>query len=395
MSVKLIDFSDPAVRLDPYPEYRRMRDQNPVAFDEGRNTWYVFRYSDVKTVITDSANFSNDTSSLIGAPPTPLIHFDPPGHTKQRALINKAFSPKMIAALDQRISVITERLLDRVVGSGQLEMVHDFSSPLPVSVITEMMGVPEKDHARVKHWADQMAIMSNSLVTGKPPVFDDIMQMLQYLSALVLQRKETPGDDLISALWQAEVDGQSLDMGEILGFCVVLYFGGTESTSNLLTTSVATLLRHPEILAEVRKNPALIPAVTDEMLRYRAPSQAVYRMARRDVELGGQLIKSGQFVVPLIGSANHDESIFTNPDQFDIRRQPNPQLGFGHGIHFCLGAALTRMEARVGLGALLGRLPELTLDEPGPLEPLESYFFYGYTRLRLRFAPTVATTSTQ
>ena len=386
MAEQLIDFTDPAVRLNPYPEYKRMRESHPVAFHAPQNTWYVFRYADVKAVMTDSARFSNDMSALFGTPPTPLIHFDPPRHTQQRALISKAFTPKMIAAMEGKIVQIAHRMLDRVVGTGQLELVHDFSAALPVAVITEMMGVPEEDHARVKTWADQMAASVNAIATGKVENQDGLMQMLQYFSKLVLQRKEAPSDDLISALWQAQIDGESLDMGEMLGFCILLYFGGTENTANLLTTTTATLLEHPEVLDEVRKNPTLISSVTEEMLRYRSPSQ-VFRRAKCDVELAGQTVLAGQAVVPFPGSANHDELIFSQPEKFDIHRSQNPHLAFGHGIHFCLGAALTRMETRAGLTALLDRLQDLERADNLPLEPLDSYFFYGYKRLPLRFKP--------
>ncbi len=395
MSIQLIDFTDPAIRLNPYPEYQRMRHDCPLAFDERNNTWYVFRYGDVKTVISDSASFSNDIAGVLGTAPTPLIHFDPPRHTKQRALINKAFTPKMITALEARIGQIVERLLDRASETGHIELVHDFSAPLPVRVITEMMGIPEEDFARVKRWADGMAVMVNAISTGKPQVFDGLMEMVQYLSNLVLQRKEAPSDDLISALWQAQIEGETLDMTDMLGFCMLLYFGGTESTANLLTTTTATLLAHPQVLAEVRRNPALIPAVVEEMLRYRAPSQAVYRMARHDVELAGQTLRAGQVVVPVAGSANHDESVFSQPDKFDIYRTPNPHLAFGHGIHFCLGAALTRIEARVGLTAILERLGDLRRADDQSLEPLDSYFFYGYKRLPLRFTPAAKSVTGQ
>jgi len=356
-------FSD-ATRRNPYPLYDQLRTTSPVLhIPPPFNGWLLFDYESVKWALSDHDSFS----SRVPAPRTWFIFFDPPAHTKLRALISRAFTPRMIADLEHRIRRIVQELLDRAAASAEFDLASNFSIPLAMQVIAGMIGIPDSDWERYTRWSDTILRLSYSRSGGDEAQrvqrdFAEVTaEMSGYLAAMIAERRNAPREDLLTSLVNAEVDGEHLSHEEILGFFQLLVVAGQETTSDLINNSVLTLLEHPEQLARLRQAPELLPQAIEEVLRYRSPLQWMMRTPRRDIELHGATIPAGAFVLPVIGSANRDPSVFTDPQRFDITRDPNPHVAFGHGIHFCLGAALSRMETRIALGALLERFATIEL----------------------------------
>jgi cytochrome P450 len=347
----------------------------------------VFDYEGVRRVLTDQETFSSRRG------PDWLIFNDPPRHTKLRAIISKAFTPRSVAALEPRIREIVHELLDRVAGRGEMDLAVDFAIPLPLIVIAEMLGIPPADRERFRRWADGMLAMSYTIVgataaeaeRANADFITTTGEMDAYLGELLAQRRAAPKDDLLTRLADAEVDGERLTRAEILGFFQLLLLAGSETTTNLINNAILCFVAHPDQLARVRAEPALLPSAIEEVLRYRAPVQWMYRIPRREVELHGQTVPAGRPVLAMIGSANRDPAKFAEPDRFDVGRDPNPHLAFGHGNHFCLGAPLARLEARVALGAMLERLGEIELASDGPWEPRRGLHVHGPARLGVRF----------
>ncbi len=392
----------PELQLNPYPMYRMMRENQSVNYLEPFNIWMVLGYDDVRTVLSDHARFSSQFGGIVpaqaaGDPSTmsrmasSLITSDPPRHTMLRNLINRAFTPRAVAALEPRIEAIANELLDQVAASGQIDLVHDFSYPLPVIVIAELLGVPAADREQFKHWSDAVVESADVMVGGSAARGESVTQeMFAYFRGIIEQRRAEPQDDLISALLAAEVEGEKLSERDVLSLCWLLLVAGNETTTNLISNAVLSLLEHPEELARLRANPELLPTAIEEALRYRSPVQFMFRVTKADVELGGQTIPAGSMVLASIGSANRDEAKFPEPDRFDIARDPNPHIAFGVGIHFCLGAPLARLEARVALEAVLRRLPDLRRANDDQLVPARGFVVHGYKSLPLVFTPAEA-----
>lgn len=347
---------------DPFPWYRQMRQTAPVWYDTSSGVWNVFRYADVQRVLQDHPTFSSDLSgerplAQRDALQASVISTDPPRHQRLRALVSKAFSPRSVSDLAPRIQAITDLLLDAVADRDQIDVVADLAYPLPVMVIAELLGVPTEDRATFKRWSD-------AIVGGNGRLGQAEGEVAAYFARIVEQRRAQPRYDLISSLLRAEVDGQRLTPVEILGFCVLLLVAGNETTTNLIGNAVRCLAEHPDALATVQSDPALLPTAIEEVLRYDAPVQALpTRVARVDVELGDQRIREGQQVVSWIGSANRDEEVFPDADRFVVDRSPNRHLAFGAGVHFCLGAPLARLEAKIALAAFLARYPRFVVVE--------------------------------
>jgi cytochrome P450 len=382
----VIDLFSNAIRRDPYPAYDRLRAGAPLSRDPASGLWLALDYDVVKRVLSDSEVFS----SRYG--PDWLIFADPPRHTKLRALVSKAFTPRMVAALEPRIRELSRELLDRVVERGEMDLVADFAAPLPMLVIAEILGIPAEDRPLFHQWAD--AILAMSYTIGGPQDAARAAQegfaavtteMSSYLSTLLAARRGEPGGDLLTLLDRAEVDGVRLTREEILGFFQLLLLAGSETTTNLISNAVLCLIEYPDQLARLRVDPTCLPVAVEEVLRYRSPLQWMYRVARREVELHGTAVPAGAMVLAVIGSANRDPAAFPDPGRFDSARDPNPHLAFGHGPHFCLGALLARLEARIALADLLGRADEIML---GPWEPRPGSHVLGPAHLPFRFAPT-------
>jgi cytochrome P450 len=258
-------------------------------------------------------------------------------------------------------------------------------------VISEMLGIPPTDRKQFKQWSDVIVASSNNIIGDDLALAEAsgkaMHAMYEYFAPIMERRRANPREDLISRLTSVEVDGERLSDSDIFSFCWLLLVAGNETTTNLISNAILTLLEEPAALARLRAEPALLPNAIEEVLRYRSPVQAMFRFAARDVELHGQMIEQGRVVLAWIGSANRDERRFPEPDRFDIERTPNPHIAFGNGIHFCLGAPLARLEARVALAAVLERLQELARVDDVPLVPVEGMIVHGVKSLPLRFRP--------
>jgi len=378
-------------RLHPLEWYRHMRDSAPVSQDPQGGAWQVFRYDDVKRVLSDYATFSSASiarTGAIGDPASPLeaslISTDPPRHRQLRALVSQAFTPKAVADLEPRIAAITNDLLDRVAASGRMDVVDDLAYPLPVIVIVELLGIPTGDRARFKEWSDAIVSgASSAAMAGRDPQ----AEMSAYFLRLVAERRRDPRADLISALLAAQVDGQHLTELELLGFCVLLLVAGNETTTNLIANAIRCFDDNPEALRQLYARPELLPNAIEEVLRYSSPVRCMFRTTAAEARLGAHTIGAGQYVVAWIASANHDPEQFADPDRFDIARSPNRHIAFGQGVHFCLGAPLARLEARIALTAMLARLRDIARDRATPLVPLTGTVVAGVRHLPITFTP--------
>jgi len=357
-----------------------MRNEKPVYFDEQHRVWNVYRYEDVQRVLSDYTAFSSNFGGASAMPlDSSLISTDPPRHRQLRSLVTQAFTPRTIELLEPRIRAITDQLLDEVAGTGAMDVVQQLAYPLPVIVIAELLGIPIEERDQFKKWSD--AIVHG---VGEGQV-NPQREMGDYFMRLIEERRRTPKQDLVSALLKAEIDGEKLTIVELLGFCVLLLVAGNETTTNLITNAILCFDEHPDALAHIQSDPSLLPGAIEEVLRYRSPVQSMFRSAIADTKLGDQTIQAGQRVVAWIGSANRDETQFPHAEQFDIRRTPNRHIAFGHGVHFCLGAPLARLEAKVVLRAMIERLPGLHCEAKQTLDPLPSSIVYGVRRLLVHF----------
>lgn len=377
-------------RRNPYPLYEQVRATTPVLrVPPPFNAWLMFDYASVKRALSNHAEFS----SAVPAPPHWFIFYDPPAHTKLRGLISQAFTPKMIANLEPSIRDLSRHLLDQVIDRGEMDLVAEYAAPLPMKVIAGMIGIPPEDWSRFLRWSDGILKISYARSGGAEAEqamkeFRAVTsEMNSYLLEMIQQRRSAPKDDLLTRLIQAEVDGEQLRHEEILGFFQLLIVGGQETTTNLIDNAIICLLENPEQLARLRTDPHLIPAAIEEVLRYRSPVQWVMRTPRQELEVQGSKILPGELVLAVIGSANRDPKALPKPDTFDLSREPNPHVGFGHGIHSCLGAALARMEARIALGDLLQRFAGFELGSKEPWRPRQALHVHGPTNLLLRFEP--------
>jgi cytochrome P450 len=391
----MIDLFSVEMRRNPYPAYDQLRSRSPVFHLPGLDVWMIFDFDGVKRALTDHTAFSSDLrhSPGSGNPGEWFIFFDPPRHTKLRALIAKAFTPRVVANLEPRIRELSRELLDQVIERGEMDLVADFAVPLPMRVIAEMLGVPAAEWPRYKRWSDIILKIANSISRDEEAartiqeyraVSDE---MRAWLPDHIAQRRAAHQDDLLTRLVEAEVDGERLTQQEVLGFVQLLLVGGQETTANLINNAVLCFIEHPDQFARLRADPALLPSAIEEVLRYRSPLHWMPRATTRDVEMHGQVIPAGKIVLPLIGSANRDPKHFRDADRFDIARDPNPHIAFGHGIHACLGASLARLEARIALTDFLGRVNEFELASTEPWEPRKALSVHGPSRLLLRLRP--------
>lgn len=378
--------------------YRTMRDTQPVARDEKSGRWDVFRYQDVAAILADHRTFSSDFSVVMPAEAElmegNILAMDPPRHNRLRSLVSKAFTPAAIGRLEGRIAELTEELLDGVAGRTRIELVDDLAYPLPVTVIAEMLGVPAEDRPRFKEWADALLARDSADAAddraARERAKQDLKRFSDYLQQHVTDRRarrQRGGQDLLSDLVAAEIDGERLDDQEIVGFATVLLIAGHITTTALLGNAIRCFDEHPEAQATLRADPDAMPVAIEEVLRYRSPFALTARVTATEVRLGDQAIPPKQMVGVWLLSANRDERQFPAPDAFRIDRQPNAHLGFGRGVHFCLGAPLARLEARVALSILLRRYARIEVDPDHPLEPYPDPAFNSLKTLHLRVEP--------
>jgi cytochrome P450 len=382
-------FSD-EVRRDPFALYAQLRETSPVYEVPLRDIWMLFDYASVKRAMTDVEAFSSAARTPFGPPPDWVIFNDPPRHTGLRALILKAFTPRAIAALEPRIRELSLALLSPAVEAGAFDLIAEYAAPLPAMVIAEVLGIAPEAREQYLAWVEAISKLGNVL-DGDGARSDAGAgygvareEMRAYLAAALDERRRSPRGDLLSGLLAARLDDDALTEEDIFGFFQLLIFAGTETTVNLIGNAVISLDAHPDAFAALRAEPALIPGALEEVLRYRPPAVFGFRETRRDVEIGGQTIPQGRLVLPVVAAANRDPAVFAEPDRFDIRRDPNPHIGFGHGAHFCLGAALARLEARIALGHILELAPGIALADAGAWAPRPGHNVHGARSLPVR-----------
>ena len=420
-----IDPFDPQISKNPYPHYERLRREAPVYRSEPSGFFMVTRYDDVMRVFKQPDLFSSTAMMTImmsglgvgtqasglgfqGADaarmlelfqqmPIPLVEFlksrmliasDPPIHGPLRNLVNRGFTPKRIAALEPRIREIARACLEPVREKGDMDLVHDFSIPLPVTVIAELLGIETERRADFKRWSDVLIQSGSGSTAGLRPetVFEAFRELDAYLRTAIERRRSEPSSDLIGTLVAAEESEAALSTTEVLMFVVLLLIAGNETTTNLIGNGMIALSRNAAQLSAVQREPERIPALVEEILRYDPPIQILFRRATRDTELAGVRIPKDATVLPCIGAAHRDERQFPDPDRFDIERSNTVHLGFGFGIHFCLGASLARLEARVAFEELLGAMADFELAEPN-VPYIDSFLLRGPKRLPIHFTP--------
>ncbi|MFL5626091.1 MAG: cytochrome P450 [Ktedonobacteraceae bacterium] len=355
------------------------RESAPVNYNSDTGMWSVFCYQDVQRVLSEHATFSSSYMGREGPFSESLIGMDPPRHRQLRTIVTQAFTPRTVAQLAPRISEIVNDLLDRAISKGKMDVIDDLAYPLPITVIAELLGVPAEDRDLFRRWSN--AIVSTSAVVGLDPQ----TEMGEYFLTMIKRRREEPKDDLISALLAAQIDGEHLNVMEMLGFCFLLLVAGNETTTNLLGNAILCLDSHAEDWEQLRTEPALVPSAIEEVLRYLSPVQSMFRLTTTEAVVGDQVIPAHQMVLAWIASANRDEQQFPQADKFDIRRTPNRHIAFGHGIHFCLGAPLARLEAKIALEAMLERIAEIQWVKDVPLQRTDSFFLYGVKHLPVTF----------
>ena len=369
-----ISFSliSPELHADPYRWYRRLQIKDAVHRSRLFNGWILSKYADVDAVLRDHKRFANDSNNASDNPldaqdiPTrSMLYRDPPDHTRLRSLVSKAFTPRSIDALRPRVEMIVDELLDSVGDAESFDVIDALAYPLPVIVIAEMLGIPPEDRDRFRGWSNDVAHSLEPLQSEEDSrrAQRSVEELREYLSAIIEQRRLQPRDDLISALTAAEDEGDKLTHEELLLTLVLLLVAGNETTKNLIGNGLLALLRHPDELKKLRENPDLIEPAIDELLRLDSPVQIDGRTALEDVMIGGKQVKRGQRVVLLIGAANRDPDVFSDPDRLDLSREAKNHISFGRGIHHCLGAPLARIEGQIAFRKLIERFPDIRLDE--------------------------------
>ncbi|GHO83930.1 cytochrome P450 [Dictyobacter formicarum] len=372
---------------------KQMREQSPVYYDEQNHLWNLFRYENVVSTLADPATFSSrsmapaqdsEESFLSSWLKGDITKMDPPQHRHFRGLVSQAFTPRVVEQMAPRIHEITSTLLDEVAAKGEMDLVSDLSAPLPIIVIAELLGVPPEDRNRFKDWSNTLIASTSATPADKArlkevlPIFKE---MFAYLQNFCQARREQPRNDLISHLTKAQFEGRMLDNDEILAFVTTLLVAGNITTTILLGNAIVCLNEHPDATAAIRADPSLLPSAIEEILRYRPPFTVTMRTTTRQVTIQGVTIPANQMVITWLLSANHDERQFPEPERFDIRRHPNRHQAFGHGIHFCIGAPLARLEARIALALLFERFPSLKIQPGAELEAYESPFINGVKNL--------------
>ena len=402
-SLSLSNLLRPEIRADPYPFYAQIRSHDPVHWDEAMGAWVLTRYADVASAFND-ARFSR-AQGLAGwykhrpeseqSVAEPIYHAyskmmtysDPPYHTRLRGLANKAFTPRVVEQMRRHIQQIVDDLLDAIQARGQMDVIHDLAYPLPIIVIAEMLGLPAEERQRFKEWSDDLFAVIG-LVRHSPHLMDEasqsLVEMTDYVTVLSKERRLQPREDLLTALVTVVDQGERLTQEELVANVGLILAAAHETTTNLIGNGTLALLRNPDEMLKLRADPALINPAVEEMLRYDNPAQIVFRSVTDDVEMDGKRIGKGQLVNLVLGAANRDPAHYSEPDRFDITRNESRHVGFGLGIHFCLGAPLARLEGQIAFTTLLRRFPRLRLASDA-LEWQEHPTFRGLKSLPVAF----------
>lgn len=397
--LSLYHLLDPAVLADPYPLYRRLREEDPVHWDPYLHAWVVTRYEDVVTVLqrfrADRTPPPDKLAALGMEQLAPIarvmvrqmLFLDPPQHGRVRGLAAVAFTARRVAVLRGHIQQITDSLLDRIGQAGVSDVMADIANPLPAIVTAEMLGMPTEDHLKLKAWSQDFAEMLGNFQHNPgraAAVLRSVEEMTAYFLAAVRREARQPTDGLVNALTTAEVDGDRLSEDEVVANVIVTMVGGQETTTNLIGNGLLTLLRQPAEMERLRSDPGLLPSAVEELLRYESPSQHTARLAPADVTLGGKAIRRGQAVIAVMGAANRDPARFPDPNRLDLARTDNRHLAFGWASHFCFGAPLARIEGQIAFETILRRLPELRLATDS-VEWRPNLGLRGLTALPVRF----------
>lgn len=366
-----------------------LRRRCPASWDEAGQFWAITTHAEVQAISRDPGTFCSGTGVLVAdrgrevAATDSILYLDPPRHARYRQLVSRAFTPRRVAALEPRIRALTVELLDGIDPTQPVDAVDALTAPLPLLVIAEMLGLPAEDRDAFRVWSDAVMEAATDLTEENAA---RALELLLYFEAKLDERTRAPGDDLLSVLLAADVDGERLTREELLGFCMTLLVAGNETTRALLTGGLVALAGVPDQRAALAADPAGIPDAVEEMLRWVTPIMAMARTATRDVTVGGAEVRAGDYLVMVYGAANRDEAVFgPDADRFDVARSPNPHLAFGFGEHFCIGAGLARLEARVVLGEVLARWPRYEIA--GDVVTAPSTLLRQIARVPVRFAP--------
>lgn len=404
MTVDTNDFPifQTAARANPQAVYETMREKQPVFSaigpQSGNRIWFMVNYDDVVAVLKDQ-RFVKDVRKNVPQKyhhkylpeiPNPafeaidrhLLNLDAPDHTRLRALVHKAFTPARVNDLKPRIEAIADALLDDMADKHEVDLIDAYAFPLPITVIAEMLGINKDDREKFREWTKVLLFgMDEEEAAFKA------MEFMQYMNELIEERRQTDTGDILSALVQVEQDGDSLDHMELLAMIFLLLVAGHETTVNLIGNGMLALMTHPDQMQKLQANPGLMPGAVEEMLRYNGPVETpTPRFASQDVVVNGVTITEGDVVLPSLLAANRDPKVFQNPNTFDITRSPNPHVAFGHGIHYCLGAPLARMEGNIAISKLLSRYPNIQLNvNVADLEWTPSLLIHGMKALPVRY----------
>ena len=380
------DLFGPEFKADPYPTYKALRSEQPLCRRvnaDGKAIWFVTRYADVAAILRDHTRFVKNVQQTMtpaeraALPPTPeLIHLlsnhmlnlDPPDHTRLRSLVSKAFTATVVNRMAERIQRMADALVDKVQARSAMDLIDDFAYPLPINVIADLLGIPLRDQGRFRQWSQAFVTPSVNVLrnTKKAQKAKRLMEdFTGYMGALFAQRRAQPQADLISALLQTEEAGDKLREEELFSMLILLIVAGHETVVDLISNGVLALLQHPDQLQLLQQQPARLDAAIEEIVRYDGPvERATVRFAAQDVAMDGHLIQRGDAVNLILAAADRDPAQFANPDQFEIDRANNRHLGFGLGVHYCLGAPLGRLEGKIAISTLFRRLPNLRLAVP-------------------------------
>jgi cytochrome P450 len=376
---------------NPYPTYARLREEAPCYHNQEMGFWVLSRFDDVLEGYRDWESFTSTKGIAleeVGTASAPsMIGMDPPVQTKLRKLVVRAFNPKRVGALEPRIRALTTGFLDQFVEEGGCDLIERFAALLPSDVISTLLGAPAEDHASLRIWTETMMHRADGVSAIPKAASLASKNLLEYFAGLIAAKRKKPAEDLVSGLVEADLDGRRLTDPEILGFCFLLISGGNETTEKLIANTIHQLSRHPDQRAEIIANPTLIPDAIEESLRFRSPTQYMVRATTGEVERHGRKIPEGDRVVLLIGAANHDPRRFADPGRFDIKRKMAQHLAFGFGVHFCLGARLARLEAKIAMEEIHKRLPDYQVDESG-VSVVHAGNVAGLATLPISFTPS-------
>ncbi len=399
---------DPATIANPYPLYQRLREEDPVHWDDELQMWLLTRYEDIDDALSNPRLSVNRVATLrnMASPEASeaarqtlqatlsmwMLFLDPPQHTRLRNLANQAFTPRVVENLRKHIEEIVCELLAPAPPVGRFDVIRDFAYPLPAIVIAEMLGVRREDRDLVKRWSDALALVLGSAAC-EPSIVENgarsVLEFRDYLQGLVEDRRRRPQQDLITAALKAEDQGSILGHDELLANCVLLLTAGHETTTNLIGNGSLALLRHPDQLEKLRADPGLIKTAVEELLRFDSPVQATSRLVMEDFQLHGRTVQKGQSVLLLLGAANRDPARFADPDSLDLGRTNNHHGAFAFGPHYCLGAPLARLEAQIAIPRLFATFPDLQVGT-AKVEWRQNFVLRGLNALPVSFTGRTA-----